>query len=65
MSITLWIIYFIFCLLVAYVGRNVAVGFWGILVMSILFTPLLIALLSVLLKPKSNNVKQLDYLDEA
>ncbi len=66
------LIYLIFCVLVAYAGRQVAIGFWGVLVMSIFLTPLLTAILIVILRPRSKKKKkdewdeldELEYLDE-
>lgn len=49
--------YIIFCFLVAYIGRDVKIGFWGVLVMSIFLTPLLMAILILLLRPKAKTKK--------
>lgn len=44
----------IFCFLVALYGRNIAAGFWGMLIMSVLLTPLITGLLYLLFRrPKS------------
>lgn len=45
-------VYLAFCLLVAFSGRKVRIGFWGVLVLSILITPLIAAILIVILRPK-------------
>jgi len=45
--------YFVFCLLVAYVGRNTSIGFWGILALCILFSPLLVAIVMVVIRPRN------------
>jgi len=47
----LLLIYAFFCLLVAYVGRDAVVGFLGVLLFSIFATPLLAAILILLLRP--------------
>lgn len=58
-------IYLSFCILVAYVGRRAFIGFWGVFVMSILLTPLLTAILIVLLRPRRRKKRLEDYdLDE-
>lgn len=49
------LIYLLICLLVGLATRNKVVGFWGGLLMSILFTPLLVALGLILLGAKDKN----------
>lgn len=56
--------YIVFCLLVAYLGRNVSIGFWGILILGVLLTPLTPAILTLLFKPKAKRKKQDYMLDE-
>ena len=62
----LLLFYFGFCFAVAYAGRNVTIGFWGVLVMSIFFTPLVTALFIVVLRPKykKREKRELDYLED-
>ena len=45
--------YLTFCLIVAFLGRKVSIGFWGVLIMSIFLTPLLTAIFIVLFRPKA------------
>ena len=45
-------LYIFFCILVAYAGRGVALGFWGVLFVSICLTPLITAAFIVLFRPK-------------
>lgn len=53
--------YITFCLIVAFLGRNVSIGFWGVLILGVLLTPLTPAILILLFKPKAKKKKQ-DYL---
>lgn len=46
------IIYLGFCVLVANAAKRVAIGFWGVLVLSIILTPLVTAILAVIFKPR-------------
>lgn len=65
MHIILLLFYISFCVLVAYAARNVTIGFWGVLLMSLFLTPLLTAILIIILRPKVRRRKDyLDYLDE-
>jgi len=59
-------VYVFFCVLVALAARNVAIGFWGVLVLSIFITPLLAAIFVLILKPKPKKKKRrdIDYLEE-
>lgn len=50
-------VYLVFCLIIALLGRNVLVGFWGVLVISIFLTPLLTAILILFFKPKLRKKK--------
>jgi hypothetical protein len=43
-----YFLYFLAVLLVAYIGRNSRIGFWGIAVASFFFTPILVLILTVL-----------------
>lgn len=56
--------YIVFCLLVAYLGRNVSIGFGGVLILGVLLTPLTPAILILLFKPKAKRKKQDYMLDE-
>lgn len=56
-------VYLFFCILVANVAKDVAIGFWGVLIMSMLLTPLLTGILVLLLKPKPKKKKGLENLD--
>jgi len=59
MGTVLFLIYIGFSLLVAYVGRNLTFGFWGVLGMCLFISPLLTALLIVLLKPKQKEIENI------
>jgi len=61
MSLLFFLIYLGFSILVAYSGKKVIIGFWGLLFMCIFLTPLLTAILIVLLKPRREKLE--DYLD--
>jgi len=50
-------IYVILCLTVARIGRFTLLGYWGILLLSILVTPLLTGIAVVLLKPKQTEIE--------
>ncbi len=52
MGILFLIVYLAFCILVAYAGRQARLGFFGILILSVLVTPLIAAILLVLFSPK-------------
>lgn len=58
MLILILSVYLFFCLLVASAAKNVTVGFWGVLVISILLTPILTAILVLVLRPKPNKKKR-------
>ncbi len=53
-------IYLIFCFLVAYIGRDAFMGFFGVFILSILITPILAAILIILVRPKPERKKQPD-----
>jgi len=61
-------VYVFFCVLVALAARNVAIGFWGVLVLSLLITPLLTVIFVLILKPKPKPKKKkrstIDSLEE-
>ena len=59
-SFVLMCIYLIFCFLVAYAGRDAFMGFIGIFFLSILITPLLTAILVILIRPKAEKKKEVD-----
>ncbi|MCO6487092.1 MAG: hypothetical protein J5I98_01680 [Phaeodactylibacter sp.] len=46
------IVYLFFCWLVAYGGRRTRLGFYGVLIVSILITPLVSAISIVLFQPR-------------
>lgn len=52
MGIVFILVYAIFCLLVAWAGRNSVMGFFGVLVLSIFVTPLLTAILLALFRQR-------------
>jgi hypothetical protein len=52
MQLLLLLAYAGLCLLVAYAGRDTKVGFWGLLLFSVLLTPLVTAVLTVLFRPR-------------
>jgi hypothetical protein len=52
MQLLLLLAYVGLCLLVAYAGRDTKVGFWGLLLFSVLLTPLVTAILTVLFRPR-------------
>ena len=52
MDVILIAIYLFFCWAVAYAGKNTRLGFWGVLLLSIFLTPLLIAIFIVLFQPR-------------
>ena len=56
-------VYVFFCILVALAARNVAIGFWGVLVLSIFITPILTTILVLILKPKKKKRSDI-YLEE-
>lgn len=58
MFVVLLSIYLTFCVLVAWSARNVAIGFWGVLILSIFLTPLLTAILAVIFSPQSKKKKK-------
>ena len=51
-------IYLVFCFLVAYIGRDAFMGFFGVFGLSILITPVLAAILIILIRPKPQGKKQ-------
>lgn len=55
--ILLIVIYVFFAFLVAYSGKNVVIGFWGVFIMSLLLTPLITAILIVLLRSKARKIE--------
>ncbi|MCB0588287.1 MAG: hypothetical protein KDD06_23545 [Phaeodactylibacter sp.] len=52
MGIVFILVYAIFCLLVAWGGRNSVIGFFGVLVLSIFVTPLVTAVLLVVFRQR-------------
>jgi len=53
--------YITFCIIVAFLGRHVAVGFWGVFILCLFLTPFVPAILILLFKPKPK-VKSLEDL---
>ena len=49
--------YIAFCFIIAYLGREVFIGFWGVLILSVFFTPLLTAILILIFRPKPKKSK--------
>lgn len=45
-------VYLLFCWLVAYGGKHTRLGFYGVLIVSILITPLVAAIFIVLFQPR-------------
>ena len=46
------LIYLFFCWLVAYGGKHTRLGFYGVLIVSIFLTPLVVAIFIVLFQPR-------------
>lgn len=44
--------YALLCLLVSYIGRQTAVGFWGVLVLCVLFSPFIMAIILLVALPR-------------
>jgi uncharacterized membrane protein YhaH (DUF805 family) len=53
---TPYIIYAVLCVLVAFYGRGTRLGFWGVLLLSVLVTPLVVVIGLVLLAPFQANI---------
>lgn len=51
MGLIFLLFYLVFSLLVASAGRRTTIGFWGVLALCLIFTPLLMAILMTVLKP--------------
>ncbi|MDO8692608.1 MAG: hypothetical protein Q7J51_00765 [Sheuella sp.] len=49
-------LYLLMCVLVSFYGKHTRLGFWGILIVSVFFTPWLVGLGLVLLAPFSSNL---------
>jgi hypothetical protein len=49
----LWLAYLVLCLIVGYLGRNRAIGFWGFFILSLLVTPLIMAIVLAVAAPRS------------
>jgi xanthine/uracil permease len=47
--------YIILCVLVGYLGRNSRVGFWGVAVLSAVFTPVITGLVMMMLGERTEN----------
>ena len=45
--------YLVLCLIVGYLGRNRAIGFWGFFILSILLTPLVGGIVLAVAAPRS------------
>jgi len=57
------IVYLTFCLLVAKAAKNTAIGFLGVLLASIFLTPLLTAIMVLLLRKPKEEEWELDAFD--
>jgi len=57
-------IYLFFCLMVAYFGSEVTIGFGGVFVVSIFITPILAALFIVLFRPQFKHKTLEDWANE-
>lgn len=51
-------VYIVLSLLVSYVGMNRKTGFWGVLVLSLVFTPFLVFLMLLAFDKRPTRVKQ-------
>jgi len=49
-------LYISLCFLVSYYGKHTRLGFWGLLLVSVFFTPWLVGIGLVLLAPMSSNL---------
>jgi len=58
MELVYIILYGAFCLLVAYAGKHVRIGFFGLLILSIFLTPLAVAILVFILEPRRSRIKK-------
>ena len=48
------LIYLVMCFLVGIVGRKTRIGFWGVSLLSFLFTPVLVFVFLILFQPERN-----------
>jgi len=58
MGLVYIIVYATFCILVAYAGRHVRIGFFGMLFLSVLLTPLAMAILVFLMELRRSSLKK-------
>ncbi len=52
------VLYILFCLLVSFLGRKTKIGFFGVLIASILITPLVVAILIVFFQGIGKKLKK-------
>jgi hypothetical protein len=50
------LVYILCCVLVSFYGQHTRLGFWGVLLVSVFFTPWLVGIGLVLLAPMSSNL---------
>ena len=57
--------YIFLCVLVAWIGRNARLGFWGVFIIASLATPFITFLFVILLGPKNVSAKQASKLSNS